>query len=366
MLEFCFGLGGVNCIVNVCMNKRNGIILAFLLFFIITFNTTFASVYTERTAQNDRINYRIALNNMQKVLKELNIKIEFGTKICDIGMAYNESSGQNFGDWIDSMLKNCPDDESKVMEYFNGIIGITFGYADQYASEINSVNSDNIPSKVRNYGSNILNDISNGASKLSDYKLRADQRDKLVALADQIQNSKKITNAAISQVTGIKLYTNNKLAKSLSEWTLEQIDNRRPFSSKLKQLAASVKTADEKDEYNDEWYENSVLAVLNEINTALGNMSDSSYDDSLILNPEKPVTALTTPVKKITKTILLILQVASVAGIMLNGIIYMFSSADAKADIKKKCINLAIGLIIVFGASSVISIVTSIAGEVMQ
>lgn len=360
-------MGGVNYIVNVCMNKKNGIILAFLLLFIITLNTTFASVYTDRTAQNDRINYRVALNNMQKILKELNVKIEFGTKICDIGMAYNESSGQNFGDWVDSMLKNCPEDESKIMEYFNGIISITFGYADQYASEINGVNGDNIPSKVRNYGSNILNDISNGASKLSDYKLRDDQRDKLVALADQIQNSKKITNAAISQVTGINLYTNNnKLAKSLSEWTLEQIDNKKPFSSTLKRLAASVKVADEKDEYNDEWYENNVLAVLNEINSALGNTADSSYDSSLILNPEKPVTALTTPVKKITRIILLILQVASVAGIMLNGIIYMFSSADAKADIKKKCINLVIGLVIVFGASSVISIVTSIAGEVMQ
>ena len=44
----------------------------------------------------------------------------------------------------------------------------------------------------------------------------------------------------------------------------------------------------------------------------------------------------------------------------------MFSSADAKAEIKKKCINLVIGLVIVFGASSIISIVTSIASDVMS
>ena len=75
MLEVWFWLGGVNYIVNVCMNKKNGIILAFLLLFIITLNTTFASVYTDRTAQNDRINYRVALYNMQKILKELNVKI---------------------------------------------------------------------------------------------------------------------------------------------------------------------------------------------------------------------------------------------------------------------------------------------------
>lgn len=61
--------------------------------------------------------------------------------------------------------------------------------------------------------------------------------------------------------------------------------------------------------------------------------------------------------KSITSTILTILQIAAVAGIVVCGIRYMFTSADQKADIKRSMIYLVIGCIIVFATSTVVQFV---------
>ena len=61
---------------------------------------------------------------------------------------------------------------------------------------------------------------------------------------------------------------------------------------------------------------------------------------------------------KIWGVILVVLQIASVAGVIFAGVRYMFASADAKADLKKSMIHLVIGMIIVFGASTVVGFIT--------
>lgn len=61
---------------------------------------------------------------------------------------------------------------------------------------------------------------------------------------------------------------------------------------------------------------------------------------------------------KIWGVILVVLQVASIAGVIFAGVRYMFASADAKADLKKSMIHLVIGMIIVFGASTVVGFIT--------
>lgn len=104
--------------------------------------------------------------------------------------------------------------------------------------------------------------------------------------------------------------------------------------------------------------------IVSQLKVEISKTADTGYKK--FTTSEQEISELKKPVTKITKTILLILQVASVAGIMLNGIVYMFLSADAKANIKKQSINLVIGLVIVFGASSIISIITSIASDVMS
>lgn len=65
-----------------------------------------------------------------------------------------------------------------------------------------------------------------------------------------------------------------------------------------------------------------------------------------------------TALSKIFGVLIVTLQVASMAGIIFAGVRYMFASADSKADLKKGLIHLAIGMIIVFGASSVVGFVT--------
>lgn len=65
-----------------------------------------------------------------------------------------------------------------------------------------------------------------------------------------------------------------------------------------------------------------------------------------------------TALSKIFGVLIVTLQVVSMAGIIFAGVRYMFASADSKADLKKGLIHLAIGMVIVFGASSVVGFVT--------
>lgn len=61
--------------------------------------------------------------------------------------------------------------------------------------------------------------------------------------------------------------------------------------------------------------------------------------------------------------ILTVLQVAAIAAVVFAGVRYMFASADSKADIKKQMIWLVIGAVLVFGASTVIQLITNFAGD---
>lgn len=71
------------------------------------------------------------------------------------------------------------------------------------------------------------------------------------------------------------------------------------------------------------------------------------------------------PIKRIWATLILIFQIASVGGIVIAGLRYMFTSADKKAEIKQSMIHLIIGLVIVFGASTVVSVVTNSFNEIV-
>ncbi len=53
-------------------------------------------------------------------------------------------------------------------------------------------------------------------------------------------------------------------------------------------------------------------------------------------------------------TVLTVLQILAVAAIVFAGVKYMFAGADEKANIKNGMLVLAIGAILVFGASTVV------------
>lgn len=60
-------------------------------------------------------------------------------------------------------------------------------------------------------------------------------------------------------------------------------------------------------------------------------------------------------------TVLIVLQVLAVAAIVFAGVKYMFAGADQKAEIKNGLLVLAIGAILVFGASTVVRLlITSV------
>lgn len=71
-----------------------------------------------------------------------------------------------------------------------------------------------------------------------------------------------------------------------------------------------------------------------------------------------------TAVSKIWGTILTILQIAAVAAIVFSGVKYMFAGADEKATIKQGLLILAIGAILVFGASTVVKLLIGAVNDV--
>lgn len=71
-----------------------------------------------------------------------------------------------------------------------------------------------------------------------------------------------------------------------------------------------------------------------------------------------------TALYKIWGVIFVVLQVASMSGIIFAGVRYMFASVDSKADMKKSMIYLVIGMVIVFAASSVVGFVTGTFNEI--
>ena len=62
--------------------------------------------------------------------------------------------------------------------------------------------------------------------------------------------------------------------------------------------------------------------------------------------------------------VLTVLQVAAIAAIVFSGVRYMFASADSKADIKKQMVWLVVGAVLVFAASTVIKLITTVASDV--
>ena len=69
---------------------------------------------------------------------------------------------------------------------------------------------------------------------------------------------------------------------------------------------------------------------------------------------------INTSLKKVCASALLILQIASVGGIVFAGVRYMFASSETKADIKSSMIHLVIGMVIVFTASTIVNLIVDV------
>lgn len=105
-----------------------------------------------------------------------------------------------------------------------------------------------------------------------------------------------------------------------------------------------------------------VLLVISNNVFAFDQMTVNTINNNL--NGSAAPTSAQNSIKKVWGTVLLILQILSVAAIVIAGIRYMFASADGKADIKKQTIGLMVGAVLVFGASGVISLITNITKDI--
>ncbi len=75
-------------------------------------------------------------------------------------------------------------------------------------------------------------------------------------------------------------------------------------------------------------------------------------------------TSLVGSVNKIWGVVLTVLQVCAIGALVFAGVRYMFASADQKAELKKSLGILAVGAILVFGASTVVSFLTGAFNEI--
>ena len=90
----------------------------------------------------------------------------------------------------------------------------------------------------------------------------------------------------------------------------------------------------------------------------------TAFDYSLIPNKNASNT-LKKPFGNLWKTAIFIIQVLAVAAVVIAGLRYMFASSDQKADIKKGLIYIVIGAVIVFGAATLISLITNTFKEIV-
>ena len=70
--------------------------------------------------------------------------------------------------------------------------------------------------------------------------------------------------------------------------------------------------------------------------------------------------------QNIWATVITIVRILAVAAVVFAGLRYMFASADQKADIKKSMGILAIGAVLVFGATFILTLINTVTGELAK
>ena len=109
----------------------------------------------------------------------------------------------------------------------------------------------------------------------------------------------------------------------------------------------------------------SVIVVCAVFVTNVFALDIDNVDDPF-KNNGQGITEVDKAVKNIWATVLVVVQILAVAAVVFAGLRYMFASADTKADIKRSMGMLAVGAILVFAATTIISFVVKSANEALQ
>ena len=70
--------------------------------------------------------------------------------------------------------------------------------------------------------------------------------------------------------------------------------------------------------------------------------------------------------QKIWGIVSFVIQILAVAAVVFAGLRYMLASADTKADIKKQCIILALGAVLIFAATNILTIVANVTNDLLK
>ncbi len=103
-----------------------------------------------------------------------------------------------------------------------------------------------------------------------------------------------------------------------------------------------------------------IFFCANPVFAELGN----GFDNSLVERTSIP-TGITILANTVWGSVLLVFQMLAIAGVIITGVIYMFKSADMKAEIKKNLLTLIIGCVLVFATSTIVSFIVTATSEVM-
>ena len=87
-------------------------------------------------------------------------------------------------------------------------------------------------------------------------------------------------------------------------------------------------------------------------------LTDVTKQDNTLFNK------LNSPISKVYGSFMLICKILGVAGIMVNGVRYMYASSNDKAKIKQSLIFVVIGTIFIFATDVVVRIVVGSWGDI--
>lgn len=109
-----------------------------------------------------------------------------------------------------------------------------------------------------------------------------------------------------------------------------------------------------------------VLPVIFVVALVITNVFAVSVPSGAEISGNKTASAVEESAKNVWSTVVTIVQILAVAAVVFAGLRYMFASADQKADIKKSMGILAVGAVLVFAATTILSVVASAATQVIQ
>lgn len=104
--------------------------------------------------------------------------------------------------------------------------------------------------------------------------------------------------------------------------------------------------------------------VMASTSSTLGNGLNSNVLNDVTKQDNTLFNKLNSPINKVYGSFMLICKILGVAGIMVNGVRYMYASSNDKAKIKQSLIFVVIGTIFIFATDVVVRIVVGSWGDI--